>query len=212
MRWTLSCSGSSLSQKTDSNRDAALRLCRGKARGQQTIEPVQCAFTQALTFRQQPFLERRRAQMEAVEQLAAIELARALQRMRRIDGDEALELQYVDADAIFLQANRIGIGAEQSRVLRRQRAAQLTERLAQALTRLGLAAILPEQCGELVARLRLARMKRQVSEQRLGLFVPNATSRPDPVSRRNPPSRLRTAIAMAEIAATGPGKSNKRRP
>ena len=121
---------------------------------------------QALPFHQQPFVERRIAEIEAVQQIAAIERRRAREALDRALADQLLELRHIDRNRCPLQAQEVTIGEERRRLHAIERFSQLEDGLLQAVPRLTVAAVTPEQPGQLVARSRLAGWDCQNGEQR----------------------------------------------
>src|SRR4030095_242575 len=71
---------------------------------------------QALPFHQQPFVERRIAEIEAVQQIAAIERRRAREALDRALTDQLLELRYIDSNRCPLQAHELTIREERRRL------------------------------------------------------------------------------------------------
>ena len=90
---------------------------------------------------------------------------RALEGAAAAGRQAALELGHVGREAVPRQRHRLALGCLDQALVRAEPPAEVGERLAQAGPRLRLAAVAPEQAGELVATLRLALPQSKVGEQ-----------------------------------------------
>ena len=116
----------------------------------------------------EPLLEGRRRDVHAVEQRTLVERHGRLERLRGSTAHEPLECGDVEVERPRGQRDRIALREERARI-GGERAAQAHHRLAQALPRLALPHVAPEERRERLARVRASRPHREVGEERLGL-------------------------------------------
>ncbi len=117
----------------------------------------------------QPVVERRLARVQGLEKLAGVQRRRVLQRFARAIGEKALEFERVDVDTPGRQRDRLAGARGELVVTEVECPAQNEQGLAQAGAGLGLAAVAPQQRGELGAPLRAPGLQREVGEKRLRL-------------------------------------------
>ena len=116
----------------------------------------------------QPLLEGRRRDVHAVEQRTLIERHGRLERLRRSTPHEPLECRDVELERGRGQRDRIALHEERARI-GGEDAAQAHHRLAQALPRLALPHVAPEESRERLARVRASGPHREVGQERLRL-------------------------------------------
>jgi hypothetical protein len=87
--------------------DGALGGRRPRLVGQQPRQGLQRHLAEPLSLRDQPLLEERLAHGEAQEEVAAVELGRALERLRCPRGDVPFEGHDVDVDRRGIEAQEL---------------------------------------------------------------------------------------------------------
>ena len=137
---------------------------------QQLGERLQRQLAQPLALHGAPLLEGGLADVEAIEQIAAIELGRPGQGLGRLADRRRLELDHVDADPRGIERQGVGPVHEDVGGHVPQRAAQPGQGLTERLPSLRLRRVAPEERGELVARVGTARRQREIGEQSLRLL------------------------------------------
>jgi hypothetical protein len=123
---------------------------------------------QPLALGHQPFLEGGRRDVESLEELAAVERPRFGERVGGPRRDQALECGDVDLHRRRHHRHRVGADVEDVAVVRRQSLADREQRLTQAVPRLCVRGLSPEERRQLVARVGLPRLEREISQQSLG--------------------------------------------
>ena len=123
---------------------------------------------QPLALGHQPFLEGRLLHAEPLEQLAAVERPRFGERVGGPHRDQALERGDVDLHRRRHQRNRVGADVEDVAVVRRQGLADREQRLPQAVPRLRVRGLSPEERRQLVALVGLPGLDGQIGQQCLG--------------------------------------------
>ena len=139
---------------------SSLRLMREDVR-----EGLHRQSAQPLLFRGQPFRERRFVDADPLQELAAIERDGPLERFGSSLTHQSLEDGGIDVHRVAVESDRLALHQQGRRLRLRQRLAEHVHRLAQASPRLLIGGITPEQRRQTVARVRLARMEREISEQ-----------------------------------------------
>jgi hypothetical protein len=116
----------------------------------------------------EPLLEGRRRDVHAVEQGTLVERHGRFERLRGSTPHEPLECGDVEVEHRRGQRDRIALREERARI-GGEGAAQAHHRLAQALPRLTLPHVAPEECRERLACVRAPGPHREVGEERLSL-------------------------------------------
>src|SRR6185436_11042784 len=115
--------------------------------------------------------------VEPIEEVAAVQRGRALERRPRAARAEALESIHVDVDSGDVERDR-AVVLHQCLAGGAERLAQVEQRLAQAVRRLRVTALAPQQRRELLARVCAPDGPREIREQRLALRGANGERRP----------------------------------
>ena len=113
----------------------------------------------------QPLIESLDLEVEADKKLAAVETGGALQDGRVGRFAKGGEFQGVSGEEARIKPDRLGFGHQQARRPGVQLAAQRDQALAQALARLGIEAVAPQEIGQLLAARPVIRMHRQIGDQ-----------------------------------------------
>ena len=160
-----SLSGSS-SASALRGRSRALGIAAGQRLRHQAAERPLEQLTQAPAFHQQPILEGGIADRDAIEEIALIERGCPRQRPDRAVADQPLEEERVSTlTASRSSSDRLAVGAEHAAAVVAEAAAQPRQRLLQAVARLLVAMLAPQQAGEAVTRMGGAGADRQEGEQ-----------------------------------------------
>ena len=123
---------------------------------------------QTPALRREPFRQERLARLVAGQQLPAVESHRLLERRPRALIEAALELGDIGHERIARDRDGLGVRHDQHVVVRSQVPAEHGQRLAQAVARLNLVTVAPEQAGELLAAVWATRLQRQVGKEQRG--------------------------------------------
>jgi len=165
---------------------ARVRVPREHARERAAHEAAQ-----TLPLGGHPLLEPGLVEREPVEEIAAVELDPALERVRRPGREAALEARDVGADGGGRQRDGVAPDLEIGGGAVRERAADQEERLPQAVARVAVVDVAPEEGRQLFARVRLAQRDREIREQRLGLALGQHDGRPLVTDARLEPAQHR---------------------
>ena len=168
VRCTASCRGSSASRRT------AVRIARSvsaalRLMGEEPRQPLERHLAQPLALGGEPLLEERLSQAEAQQEIAAVDLGRSLERRRRPVEDVPLEGGRVDLDRGGIERERVARHPQAPRVGAGEGAPEGGQGVAQAVPRSIVALLAPQDGGERVAPVALARAQAQVGEEGLGL-------------------------------------------
>src|SRR5262249_47697646 len=115
----------------------------------------------------QPLVERRLLDADPFEEIALVQLGGALARFRRPLSGQRLESHDVDVEAQRLECHVTVVG-EEDRVAS-ESAAKRYQSLAEALPRVLVARVGPQERRELVAGMPATRPYREIGEEGLGL-------------------------------------------
>jgi hypothetical protein len=118
----------------------------------------------------QPLVECAGLDGETVEQVPAVKRRGPRELVVRVPGGEPLEREHVDVHGVRLEPDDGRIAGDVVRGRAPQRRADREERLAQAVTRLLVGRVTPEQRGESLARVSLAGRQCEKRQQRLSLL------------------------------------------
>src|SRR5262245_10223854 len=102
-------------------------------------------------FASEPLLEGRILHANAIEQIAAVKPGSSAQFVGSIRTCKSLELKRIDIDSRSVKRNCVMVRREWRRTEVGQRVPQLSQRLAQAIARLLVAPVTPQQVCQLVA-------------------------------------------------------------
>jgi len=120
---------------------------------------------QPLALDQQPVLEGRVADLDAVEEVAAVERDCPFHRLDSRLAQQLLEEPDVDRDAVAIERDRLTIRDQRRRGHGAERSAQAQQGLLKAVARLPVAAVAPEQRCQLLAGERHPGRNSEVSQQ-----------------------------------------------
>ena len=123
--------------------------------------------SQAITLARQPLLEAGLAQAHAVEEIAAVESRRLLERLRRRLRRQLLELAHVDRHGVGIHRDSF-VGRRED--VLGQHAAERKDRLPHTMPRLLFTDVGPEQRGESAAAVGLSWTDAEYSQQSLDLL------------------------------------------
>lgn len=148
------------------------RPFRIAVRGAQRRHPLQrfghlTAKNQALVA--QPFLERRRARIQTLEQLTLVTFDDRAHVSGRARSQRGAQREQIDLHDVRLERDRFGIRAQRGMRRLRQRLAKRGECLPQAGACKLFVGIFPEQRGQTVASLGFARTRGEIRQQRATL-------------------------------------------
>ncbi len=152
------------------------------------MTPMARARRRSRSLRRCMILERALAHPDAEHELAFVQTGRALQSLRCSVGGQPLELHHVDLDGVGIEGDALAVHDQGARPRRRQRASQLVELLPQAVTRLLVTRVRPEQGHQRLARVAGPGPQGEERQQRLPLLA----------RHRDPRSRVRLHPETAE--------------
>src|SRR5215813_10897934 len=159
-------------QQAESRRDGSAGLFRLCLVGEQFGQGLEGELTQPLPLRDQPLLERRLGDPQALQQVPAIQVDRLLEGFGIGPAGKPLEREDVDVERGSVKRHGVLVGAQARRYDGKPRAKD-EQHLAEIGTRLPVVHLRPEQRGELVPWMRLARVAGEIGQERLGLFKPD---------------------------------------
>jgi hypothetical protein len=133
------------------------------------VQRIAQLLAQGQALARQPFVERSRARVEAVEQIAAIVAHRLLQRCACAGVQCATKRMQVAVHDCRIDADRLGVCEQRLVSIDGQRFSQRCERLPQARACELFVRVFPQQRGEPVAAVRFAGTQGQVGKQRAAL-------------------------------------------
>ena len=149
--------------------DRALGLSRLRLMREQLRQRFQRQLAQPFALGGEPLLERRLVDAEPLEEIAVVERDGALERLGGALVQEPLEERRIDLDRWRVEGDRLAFHEEARRFRGGQRLAQDVHGLPQALAGLLVAGVAPEQRGQAVTRIRVARSQRQIRQEGLRL-------------------------------------------
>ncbi len=156
-------------EKAQAGLDAGLHASIVQPVTRQALERIDGKAAEPIALAGDPLLEARLTQPDAFQQVTAVQGHRLHQRGWFAGADETLEAQHVNVDRGHVERDRLVIGHEHGRPRPREPPSQTRQRLAQALSRLRLAAVSPQQGGERRSRRPSAPAEREVREKAAGL-------------------------------------------
>ena len=118
---------------------------------QHGLGAVQEPAAKALALDEKPFLERRIANIQTLEQVTTIEGGRRGNSVQRSLSDETLEFPHVGGDRRIIERERRTIGQDRQRNCRPETRSESAERLLQAVPCLLLGPVTPQQSAQHVA-------------------------------------------------------------
>ena len=147
------------------------RLGRSRAAlvGKEPRQPLESQLSQPLPLKHEPFLKGGFLDGQSLEEVALVETRRLGECGRGAVGHTVLEAGDVHIDGSGVEGEGAPVEMKPGRGLVGQGLAENEERLAQALPRLVLGPVTPEEGGHLVPRVRLAERHGEVREHGLGL-------------------------------------------
>src|SRR5262252_3175466 len=122
--------------------------------GEEFRESFKRPFTEALALRDEPLLERRFVDAEPFEQITSVKRDGSFERLEGSLGQEPFEADRIHFNGCQIQSNRLAFNEQEWRC-GGQCLAKNVYGLSQALSRLLVGRITPEQGGQSVARERL---------------------------------------------------------
>jgi hypothetical protein len=144
--------------------DPLVGLACGERRGERPPDRSDRERAQALALDHQPFVEARRVEVQAVEEVAAVEVRRPRERSGGAVSDRGLEGGDVRLDRAAREGDRFG--ADREKVVGfRHTTPQRCEGLAQVAACLAVGAEIPEERGEAVAPMGDVRARRDIGEE-----------------------------------------------
>jgi hypothetical protein len=118
---------------------------------------------ESLALGEEPVLEGRRLHVEAIEEVTLIEGHRLLQLRLTSRGHESLEVDDIDVELQGIQGHCVRIDDDGPGT--RKRSSQSGEGLPEALSRLGIGDVRPEQRGQPITGMSSAWMRGEVRQQ-----------------------------------------------
>jgi hypothetical protein len=137
--------------------------------GQQARQGLERQLAQALALGEQPVLEGWLPDSEAGQEIAVIERGRLGKALGRGGGHRLLEVCHVDSDGARVEGDAVGFDPETVSSAGTDGSADAKQGLAERGAGLGLGALAPEEAGQLVTSVGLARRHGEVGDESLGL-------------------------------------------